>query len=404
MSFFATLRDWYRGTGASELEEAEQSLIEDYQRVHPQQWENLNLRRFNVNVGHEETETMTFSSTGVFDPETFRLPSCHIHTLEVRHDDDDAKEDDEDDVPIVLAHGFGAGAAMYLPVLPQLAKRSGRRVFALDWLGFGLSARPDWLTRRIRDAETALLASEHDDDEQLRESEQIFVEALEQWRQRVLGPNKRMILCGHSLGGYLASHYAMRYEHNVEKLVLISPAGVKPPLSSEQREERLRRLKENVSPLRYYVLRTMQKVMTQVGSPLEFLRWCPSFIARRLVDAYVNGRFTQLNETREAMRQFVYHTTMQPLSGESVLHVVLDDFAQARRPLLRSLPGLQRPTLFIYGDNDWMEPGAVEPLLESHGDVFSRHIVPQVGHQVFLNNPRGFLDAMHDFVFARERR
>ena len=34
------------------------------------------------------------------------------------------------------------------------------------------------------------------------------------------------ILAGHSLGGYLASHYAMKYPHKIEKLVLLSPVGI----------------------------------------------------------------------------------------------------------------------------------------------------------------------------------
>lgn len=55
-------------------------------------------------------------------------------------------------------------------------------------------------------------------------AEHFFLSSLESWRE-ASGIDK-MVLVGHSLGGYLASAYAVRYPHRVSGLILVSPAGI----------------------------------------------------------------------------------------------------------------------------------------------------------------------------------
>lgn len=48
--------------------------------------------------------------------------------------------------------------------------------------------------------------------------------ALAKWRE-AMGMDK-MIVVGHSLGGYLAASYALQHPEHVQHLVLVGPAGV----------------------------------------------------------------------------------------------------------------------------------------------------------------------------------
>ena len=55
-------------------------------------------------------------------------------------------------------------------------------------------------------------------------AENFFITALDKWREK-MGLEK-VILMGHSMGGYLAATYALQHPERVQHLVLVCPAGV----------------------------------------------------------------------------------------------------------------------------------------------------------------------------------
>ena len=109
--------------------------------------------------------------------------------------------------PLVLVHGFGGGIGLWAMNVDSLSQN--RTVYAFDVLGFGRSSRPQ-------------LSSDPE------EAEEQFVDSIEQWREKI-GLDK-FILLGHSLGGYLASSYTIKYPARVKHLILADPWGfpVKP--------------------------------------------------------------------------------------------------------------------------------------------------------------------------------
>ena len=114
--------------------------------------------------------------------------------------------------PLVMVHGFGSGAGLWAMNYDDISKT--QPLYAFDVLGFGRSSRPSFPSEGA-------------------EVETEFVEAVERWRKEV-GLTK-FILLGHSLGGYLACAYALRYPHRVRHLILADPWGMneKPPPGEE---------------------------------------------------------------------------------------------------------------------------------------------------------------------------
>lgn len=116
---------------------------------------------------------------------------------------------------IVVCHGYGAGLAFFFRNYLSLSQIPNSKVYAIDWLGMGGSSRPAFnfkhtSKRSIKDVVT--------------DSENFFIEGLEEWRQ--IQKIEKMVLVGHSLGGYLSTAYALKYPERVEKLILVSPGTV----------------------------------------------------------------------------------------------------------------------------------------------------------------------------------
>ena len=119
--------------------------------------------------------------------------------------------------PAVLLHGHFEGLGVFTKNFPALGEWAASRqssVYAIDWLGFGRSARVPFVVNAKRD----------DIPGRVREAEAFFIDSLEEWRERM--ELEKMTLVGHEFGAYMSVAYALKYPTRVSRLVLLSPDGV----------------------------------------------------------------------------------------------------------------------------------------------------------------------------------
>lgn len=107
--------------------------------------------------------------------------------------------------PLLLVHGMGTGAAIWLMNTDYLIEHSNRQIYAIDMLGFARSSRPQF---DLND-----------------EVEWQLIYAIERWRKAV-GLDRKFILVGHGFGAYLCCSYALHFPQHVAHLIALDPWGI----------------------------------------------------------------------------------------------------------------------------------------------------------------------------------
>lgn len=260
-------------------------------------------------------------------------------------------------VPIVMLHGFAAGIAFWLMNLEEIS--ANRPLYAVDLLGFGRSSRSTF----SKDAQ---------------EVEQQFVDSIEKWRELMQIP--KMILLGHSFGGFLASSYAMKYPERIEHLILADPWGYteKRDLSNEPLWKRsLVKVFQKMAPL---------AIIRAAGPYGEWL------VKKARKD--ILRKYEKAVEDETVIAQYIHQCNSARPAGEEAFRNLLDGGPWAKHPIgERVLTGIKDdiPITFLYGEKSWMDNKYGAIIKEARPNSYT-HIesVPFAGHHVYSDNALDF--------------
>ncbi|KFM57720.1 Abhydrolase domain-containing protein 4, partial [Stegodyphus mimosarum] len=292
------------------------------------------------------------------------------HTLEFVHiaGDDHGKEykirslrinncTNEKSTPLVLLHGFASGIGLWILNLVSLSQ--DRPLYALDILGFGQSSRPSFSV----DAEIAEIQ---------------MVESIEQWRKQI--GLDHFILLGHSLGGFLAASYAIKYPEKVKHLILADPWGFPEPDLS-------------VKKIEIPMWAKLIAFMLRPFNPLAGLRaagpWGPQLIPKLRPD--IIRKFDPLDP--DVVSNYIYHCNAQTPSGESAFKAMTAHFGWAKRPMLKRISQLKQdiPITFIYGSRSWIDSSSGLQTSELRKNSYVEiKMIQGAGHHVYADRPDVF--------------
>ncbi|KAL7753929.1 hypothetical protein RI367_000861 [Sorochytrium milnesiophthora] len=270
---------------------------------------------------------------------------------------------------LVLVHGWGGGLGIWMSMFDRLSERF--QVHAIDLLGWGASSRPPFRKLHGRLPLSA---------------QAFFVESLEAWRASM--GIQSFTLAAHSMGGYVAAAYAIKYPDTMDKLVLISPIGL----------QGFRQPPDRAAPSVAQKLRSMVFQHAWTLTPQRLIHMMGPTRARAILGSARRRIADLFPYDDDTVLDYVYWLSrIAPgVSGEA-------------GPQLRQLQD-RVPTVLAYGINDWMDPSytlhelrrisrhrssrkshdTAVPLAE---DAEALHvplvyILRNSGHHPYIENPR----------------
>lgn len=376
---------WWANIPAATAEHSVMSYI-PYLRQPPTQTqsgtiahsEDGSVSSVSASANHEASTATTTSATDPFGPRQWHSNLVKLSGKNRALNEFSVERiDEENDQNLVMLHGYGAGLGFFYKNFEGISRVKGWKVYALDLLGMGRSSRPPFRVHA------------KDRQRSITEAEDWFIDALEEWR--VQKNIDRFTLLGHSLGGYMAVAYALKYPGHLNKLVLASPVGIpEDPYAvsadmpdpkdstlaneftqdenniidssnpnipesakhgdnnnflnarSKVQKEATPDMKKSTSAPRKPLPKWLTYLWDANISPFSLVRWTGP-LGPRFVSGWTSRRFSHLPpDEAQALHTYAYSLFRQRGSGEYALAYVLAPGAFARSPLIRRIHGVGR--------------------------------------------------------------
>jgi proline iminopeptidase len=272
--------------------------------------------------------------------------------------------------PVLIVHG-GPGYP-YAEPWPGLASLTGAYIFHYyDQRGCGRSTRPvDTFASRSTYKNMRALDRALGIGEQLADIERI---------RQILG-EERLILVGHSFGGFLASLYAAEFPDRVEALVLVAPADVlvMPTAGGGLFEDVRERLPDEMQD--------------------EYAAYLDEYLDFRGLFAKSEDELAATNAAFARYYQAVIDTPI-PEQGKPGGWVVQALYlSMGRRHDYRdALEAVGAPVLVIHGANDLQTVQESRSYVEAFPNA-QLHVIENAGHFAFYEGPEAFGAAVEKFL------
>jgi pimeloyl-ACP methyl ester carboxylesterase len=253
---------------------------------------------------------------------------------------------------VILIHGMGGSTFSWRLTLPALAD-AGYRAVAMDLKGFGLSAKR-YEEDYSHGAQADFIAGVMDE---------LDIPAA--------------VLVGHSMGGNVVAHFALRYPERVAKLVLVDAAVA---LDGEDSRFRLLGALVRIPPFRRAARIAMRVTLNadRVTGMLASAYRSPDAVTAEVAAGYLAPQRVK--------------------DWDLALLGILRD--SNRQALPAPVSNIAAPVLIIWGEDDTWVPLAHGRRLQAAVGGSELAVIPEAGHLPMEERPAQFEQALLDFIGA----
>ena len=285
----------------------------------------------------------------------------------------------------LLIHGFISSYMHFLGILPYIIKRYN--VFLPDTIGMGLSSRPQVTFTSPMQCEDYFIGVYH-----------LFIKGL--FFEGRFNIKKEYYLCGHSLGGFLASRYMVRFPIGIKKALLLSPAGI---------------TDYNIPGTNFYGHNTCCFYCSAVccttcvwPCTLRVQSLYNCCVCHNCIKKYYgvmglkldeseikpNKDGTKFNVDYEKLRIMIKQLTIMSLDYPTDLYKCAYYLFKTPPPAAfyplekRMMYYNNIPTIFVFGENDWMDREGAYRLSKYNPSLYKVFTVSHGGHSFSWENPK----------------
>ena len=294
----------------------------------------------------------------------------------------------------ILIHGFISSGMHYIGVLPYLIKRYN--IFIPDTIGMGLSARPQVEFTSSKQCEEYFIKFYH-----------VIIEYI--FFRKKYNVKEEYYLCGHSLGGFFASRYMLKYPKGIKKVLLLSPLGITDYLKKDTYMD------GNMSCCFCCVTKTFPALFYPCKLRLQSIYRCCCCARKPIKKFYeekVNFDLNEIKRNKDGTEFKVDIDKIAKILGKlGILALEYPDDLYSCVYYIFELP----PTatkfpienqilssnkiqiIFAFGETDFMDRDGAYRLAKSNSDLYKVFTVKDGDHSFSMQNPKELCQIISQF-------